>query len=310
MANPIGATSVAATGGIAPGPDPPGPYPAHMGGDNGERRTASAAILVVPLLAVVAFAVALTSGGDGTATTEAATAPAGQASIEANPTPGAEGAPVSVSKAPPNPAEPAKGSPDSGTPIAWVRSGERIGVFDAPGGERVARQGDETDFGSASVFAVRRRNGRWLGVTTPLLPNGRLGWIRADPGKLRGGAVEYSVRVDLSQRTAKAFHGQRLMRIWPVTVGAAGSETPTGSFAVTDTFRGGLNAAYGCCAVAISATQPDLPSGWLGGNRIAFHGTSGPLGVAASHGCVRSADRDVSFLVNTLPLGTPVQIRR
>ena len=99
------------------------------------------------------------------------------------------------------------------------------------------------------------------------------------------------------------------MRSWPVTIGAPGSDTPTGTFAVTDTFRGGLNPVYGCCAVALSATQPDVPSGWLGGNLIAFHGTAGTLGVAISHGCVRAADPDVSALVNRVPLGTPVFIR-
>jgi lipoprotein-anchoring transpeptidase ErfK/SrfK len=60
--------------------------------------------------------------------------------------------------------------------------------------------------------------------------------------------------------------------------------------------------------VALSATQPHIPSGWLGGNRIAIHGTTGPLGVAASHGCVRAANPDVSMLVDRLPLGSPVFI--
>jgi lipoprotein-anchoring transpeptidase ErfK/SrfK len=100
------------------------------------------------------------------------------------------------------------------------------------------------------------------------------------------------------------------VRSFAVTIGAPGVETPTGRFAVTDSFRGELDpAAYGCCALALSATQPHLPSGWLGGNRIAIHGTSGPLGVAASHGCVRAADEDVSALVARVPLGTPVFIR-
>ncbi len=94
-----------------------------------------------------------------------------------------------------------------------------------------------------------------------------------------------------------------------VTVGAPGSETPTGRFAVTDTFRGNLNSAYGCCAVALSATQPNLPSGWLGGNRIAIHGNPGTLGAAVSSGCIRAADEKVSELVNRVPLGTPVIIR-
>jgi lipoprotein-anchoring transpeptidase ErfK/SrfK len=86
--------------------------------------------------------------------------------------------------------------------------------------------------------------------------------------------------------------------------------TPTGRFAVTDTFRGDLNPAYGCCAVALTARQTRLPSGWLGGDRIAIHGTSGALGAEISNGCVRAADADVSELVDRLPPGTPVTIRQ
>lgn len=202
-------------------------------------------------------------------------------------------------------------SPQAGTgsPIVWIRSGEAVEILDAPGGEVVATQTDKTEFGSPSVFSVRRERRRWVGVSTPLQPNDDLGWIRADPRRLRAGYVHHSVVVDLSKRSAKLFYGDSQVSSWRVTVGAAGTETPTGRFAVTDTFRGNLNAAYGCCAVALSATQPNLPSGWLGGNRIAFHGTDGPLGVAASNGCIRSSDKEVDVLVETVPLGTPVTIR-
>jgi lipoprotein-anchoring transpeptidase ErfK/SrfK len=62
--------------------------------------------------------------------------------------------------------------------------------------------------------------------------------------------------------------------------------------------------------VALTANQPSLPSGWLGGNRIAFHGTDGPLGVAASHGCIRAANPDVEGLLSKLPLGARVEIRQ
>jgi hypothetical protein len=174
----------------------------------------------------------------------------------------------------------------------------------------VAEQGDETEFGSPTTFWVRERAPGWLGVSTPELPNGEIGWVREDASLLSGGLVTHSVLVDLSTRTATLFYEGREMRSWPVTIGAPGAETPIGRFAITDTFEGGLNPAYGCCALAISATQPDLPSGWLGGNRIAFHGTGGPLGVAASSGCVRSADRDVRAMLRAAPLGTPVAIRQ
>ena len=61
--------------------------------------------------------------------------------------------------------------------------------------------------------------------------------------------------------------------------------------------------------MALTAKQPNLPSGWLGGNRIAIHGTSGPLGEAISAGCVRAEDGDVSALVDSVLPGAPVTIR-
>ncbi len=200
--------------------------------------------------------------------------------------------------------------PGGGQPIIWLRHGAEIALRDAPGGQLVERLHSRTEFGSPTVLAVFRRVGRWAGVPTPLLANGDLGWVKLDPARLRAGHTPYSVDVDLSARRAQLLRGDRVMRSFTVTVGAPGSSTPTGRFAVTDTFRGNLNPAYGCCAVATSARQPNLPSGWLGGNRIAIHGTTGPLGVAASHGCVRAADDDVNALVNHAAPGAPVVIRQ
>lgn len=197
-----------------------------------------------------------------------------------------------------------------GQPIVWLRRGERISLRAAPGGRVVRRLGWRTEFGSPTVFAVFERRGRWAGVPTPLLPGGRLGWVRLDPSRLRAGWTRYSIDVDLSSREARLRLGKRVVRSFTVTVGSATSPTPIGRFAVTDMFRGNLNAAYGCCALATTATQPDLPSGWLGGNRIAIHGTTGPVGAAISHGCVRADNPDVSALVGRVGLGTPVVIRQ
>ena len=195
-------------------------------------------------------------------------------------------------------------------PVVWVRTGERVAMRTEPGGGDVVEMvGRRTRFGSPSVFGVEQQKDGWVGVTTPELPNNQLGWMKLDPDRLSTGASQYSVEVDLSDYTATIFKAGREMRSFQVSVGAADSPTPTGKFAVTDTFRGGLSSAYGCCAVALSATQPNLPSGWLGGNRIAIHGTDDTLGVAVSHGCVRAADEDVSALIDVLPLGSPVTIR-
>jgi lipoprotein-anchoring transpeptidase ErfK/SrfK len=192
----------------------------------------------------------------------------------------------------------------------WLRRGESISLRTAPGGKVVKRVGWRTQFGSRTVFAVFARRGPWAGVPTPLLPDGKLGWAKLDPSRFRSGWTRYSIDVDLSQRAARLRLGRRVVRSFSVTVGSPASPTPTGRFAVTDMFRGNLNAAYGCCALATTATQPDLPSGWLGGSRIAIHGTSGPVGAALSHGCIRAQDADVSALIDRVGLGTPVLVRQ
>lgn len=199
---------------------------------------------------------------------------------------------------------------DRGSPVIWVRRGREIAVRSSPGGPVVRRVGDETEFGSKRTFAVFRRVGGWAAVPNPFTGNGELGWVRLDRRRLAAGYTVQEVVVDLSDRRAELFRDGESVRAFTVSVGAPESTTPTGRFAVTDTFRGGLNPAYGCCAVALTAEQPNLPSGWIGGNRIAIHGTSGPLGAAISSGCVRAADRDVSGLVDAVPPGVPVTVRQ
>ncbi len=200
--------------------------------------------------------------------------------------------------------------PHRGYPLIWVRRGSKVDIRTGPGGGRVVRTvGRRTRFGSITAFDVVRREGNWAGVPNPYLPNGQLGWVRLDDRELRAGWTRLSIVVDVSERRAELRTPKRVLRSFVVSVGMPGSETPTGRFSVTDTFRGDLGPAYGCCAVATTANQPHLPSGWLGGTRIAIHGSPGPFGVANSHGCVRAADADVNALVNKVPLGTPVFIR-
>ena len=103
-----------------------------------------------------------------------------------------------------------------------------------------------------------------------------------------------------------------MLRRFGVGVGAAASPTPTGRFAVTDKLVGAqFSAAYGCCILALSAVQPNLPAGWAGGNRVAIHGTlaSSDFGRAVSAGCVHAPDSDLRYLMSIVPLGTPVVIR-
>lgn len=193
--------------------------------------------------------------------------------------------------------------------VVEVVAGSRVEIHDSPGGAVVARAGAKGELGSTSAYWVRRRSGEWLGVPTPEMPNGELGWIRGTPGPLRDHFVDDALLVDLSERRASHFEAGEEVRGWTVSIGSSETPTPTGRFAVTDTFRGGLNPVYGCCALALTATQGSLPDYWPGGDRIAFHGTEGPLGEAISNGCLRSSDAVLRELVGEVPIGTPVLIR-
>jgi hypothetical protein len=200
--------------------------------------------------------------------------------------------------------------PEVGNPLVQVRSRRHVELYNEPRGDVIETVRDETEFGSPTAFAVQRDREGWAAVPTPHFENGRLAWLRLDPRNLKAYTVHYEVEIDLSDYRVDLLRRDEVVHSFTVSVGSPETPTPTGRFAVTDTFRGGLNPVYGCCAVALTARQTRLPSGWLGGDRIAIHGTSGPLGAAISNGCVRATNADVSELVDRLPPGTPVTIHQ
>jgi lipoprotein-anchoring transpeptidase ErfK/SrfK len=179
----------------------------------------------------------------------------------------------------------------------------------APAGRGVATIAPRTRFGSLTVLAVVGRSGDWLEVHAAELPNGRTGWLPA--AAVRLGAVDLSIRVDRSARTLAVRRGGRVLRRFTVAVGRPGNETPTGRFAVTDKLAMPPGTPYGCCAVALTGHQTNLPSGWSGGDRLAVHGTDLPesVGQAISLGCMRAYEPDIRWLMRNVPLGTPVFVR-
>lgn len=197
-----------------------------------------------------------------------------------------------------------------GNPTVFVRIGKVVDLYDEPGGKVVQRIGHATQFGSRTVFSVSQKKGDWVSVLTPYTENGQPLWLKLDPKRLQAGRSEWSIDVDLSEYSVRLYDKGKVVRSFQVSIGMPTAPTPTGHFAITDTFRGDLNVAYGCCALATTARQVNLPSGWLGGDRIAIHGTTGPLGAQVSHGCIRAADEDVSALVDKVPPGTPIDIHQ
>jgi hypothetical protein len=194
---------------------------------------------------------------------------------------------------------------------ARVTSGS-VELLSAPGkGGVLARLGATSEFGSPRTLSVVERRGRWLGVIAPELGNGAIAWVDSRDSTLRLARTRLSVEIDLSRRQLVVSRGNDILRKVRVGVGAPGSPTPTGRFGLTDKLPGSrYSSSYGCCILALTARQPNLPAGWRGGDRIAVHGTDDPatIGAATSAGCPHASERDLRYLMRRLPLGTPVFI--
>jgi hypothetical protein len=191
---------------------------------------------------------------------------------------------------------------------ARVAPGSQVALRARPGGRILARVGGQTEFGSPQTLAVAFRKGDWLAVRSPALGNKQLGWVRAAPLRLLRRPVE--LEVDLSRRELVVREEHGIERRISVAIGAPDTPTPTGEYYVTDKLPGAdYGSYYGCCILALSGRQPNLPQGWSGGDRLAIHGSPTPTwGQPVSNGCLHADEADLRYLMKTVPLGTAVDI--
>ena len=186
----------------------------------------------------------------------------------------------------------------------------RVQLRESPGGRVVRALGRHTEYGSDQVLAVVGRKPGWLGVLSHFMPNSRAGWIPVDSAELR--YEPYTLRVDLSEHELVVHHEDRVVRRITIAIGRPGQETPIGRYAITDLLKVSKGGGpYGCCALALTGRQPNIPQGWTGGDRIAIHGTSNEasVGTPASGGCMRARENDMRWLMDRMPIGTQVRIR-
>src|SRR5256884_1523143 len=168
-----------------------------------------------------------------------------------------------------------------------------------PGGKALVRVGPRGPLGGPLVFGVVGVRGPGVEVPAEALPNGRHGWARFGRD-VSVQPVEWALRASLSRRELSVLRDGRLVRTIPVGIGAPGSPTPTGNFAVAEKVTGPFGPAYGCCILALTARQPNLPAGW--NTRItyyvAIHAGSGQ-GSAVSARCPPATEADGCHLMRT-----------
>lgn len=88
-------------------------------------------------------------------------------------------------------------------------------------------------------------------------------------------------------------------------VGAPSTPTPRGLFSIVHAWPGDPNAFVGAWVLGLTAHSEVLRSFEGGNGEVGIHGRGGaslldPLGGAASHGCMRLANRAIEWLVRTV----------
>jgi hypothetical protein len=194
--------------------------------------------------------------------------------------------------------------------IAYVR--RPVTLFRRPGGRPKLEIPARTEWRSPRVLSVVRKRGDWLAVLAPELGNGEWGWMHADRAASID-CVRWSLHVDLSRRLLFVRQDGHTQRRFTIAIGKRSNPTPKGRFAVTDKLRvTDQGSPYGCCVLALTGHQTRLPADWPGGDRLAVHSTSDvdSIGKRASLGCMRVTAGQATWLIRTVPLGSPVFIRR
>lgn len=240
----------------------------------------------VLLVALIALALA---GCGRLAETVVPAATGGSASI--SPTPA-----VSATPAPP---------PSAGT--SATATVPRLAVYTSLGGTVKLTLGNPRPSGAPLTMLVLQSSNGWLEVELPVRPNGSRGWISASQVTLHD--LQYSLRVSTEQNTLTLYRSTTLLTTYPVATGTGDTPTPHGSFYLTELLAPS-NAGYGPYAFGLSAHSTVLTSFGGGPGQIGLHGTddTASIGKAASHGCIRMSNADITTLATTLPLGTPITI--
>jgi lipoprotein-anchoring transpeptidase ErfK/SrfK len=191
---------------------------------------------------------------------------------------------------------------------AAVAATDRVAVYTEPHGSLLATFANPQRSGAPLTFLVvdDNRDG-WLKVELPQRPNGSTGWVSAASVSLQ--RLVYGLRASTRDNTLSLFKDSVLVTTYSVATGTGGTPTPHGSFYLTELLQP-TNTGYGPYAFGLSAFSEVLSNFGGGPGQIGLHGTedAASIGRAASHGCIRMSNADITALAALLPLGTPIVI--
>lgn len=183
-----------------------------------------------------------------------------------------------------------------------------------PQAAAAASFGTVNDLGGPQTFGVLSQTwgtdgAAWVEVQLAVRPNGTTAWLPAASLTIVGASMR--IQVHLSSGQLVLMESGAVTGTWPVAIGPDQYPTPPGTYYAWTKYYDGPPAAYGPGVLGLSGFSEVLDSSnWPGGARIGIHGaaTEESLGGRAGHGCVRMRNADIAFLLDHVPLGTPVDV--
>jgi len=120
----------------------------------------------------------------------------------------------------------------------------------------------------------------------------------------------YRIVINIPRYSLTLFYGDSPVKTYPIAVGKAAAQTPTGSFSIINK---AVNPTWHPSSRNPVPPGPANPLGkrWMGFySGYGIHGNNDPgsVGKSISKGCIRMYNYDVSVLYSIVGIGTPVEV--
>ena len=134
--------------------------------------------------------------------------------------------------------------------------------------------------------------------------------LAADSAREAAISATRRVVVSIPDRKLAVIENDRIVRIYPVAVGAAVSPSPVGTFSIVNRVSNPTFYKTGL-VIGPGSTNP-IGTRWIGLSVKGYgiHGTDAPasIGFAKSHGCIRLRNRDIEQLFERVRAGDVVEL--